>query len=156
MPLIETYPTVTVTVVVEYQGKFLLLKRSEDELYYPSVWAFPGGKAELKENLSTTIKREVYEETGLLLTDEVGFIDTYFFEDRLGIGFVVKATSDKVILSEDSSDYAWINTRAEMDTMECLPGLWKHLIRAQEILAKNALDSLDKMDLNDGFYSRLN
>ena len=148
------FPTLTVTVVVEYQGKFLLIKRSDEEIYFPSVWAFPGGKAEFHENLSGTIRREVFEETGLLITDEVAFINTYFFEDRIGVGFVVRATSDQVVLSEDSADYAWITSREEMDALECLPGLWKHLVRAQEVLASGHLDSLDKLDLNTGFYAR--
>lgn len=152
--IIETFPVLTVTVVVEYNGKFLLLKRSEDETYFPSVWAFPGGKAELHENLAGTIKREVMEETGLTLTDEAGFLNTYFFAERIGVGFVVRATGDKVVLSEDSSDYIWIETREELDKLECLPGLWKHFVRAKEVLAKGPLDSLDRMDLNTGFHAR--
>lgn len=152
--IIEEFPTLTVTVVVEYQGKFLVLKRSEDETYFPSVWAFPGGKAEFNENLCGTIRREVLEETGLIITDEAAFLNTYFFKDRIGVAFVVRATSDTVTLSEDSSDYRWISNQVELDQLECLPGLWKHLVRAQEILATGFMDSLDKMDLNTGFHAR--
>ena len=152
--IIETFPTLTVTVVVEYQGKFLLIKRSDEETYFPSLWAFPGGKAELRENLTGTIRREVLEETGLSITDEAAFLNTYFFEDRIGVGFVVKATSDQVVLSEDSSDHIWISTREELDQLECLPGLWKHFVRAQEVMALGAMDSLDKMNLNTGFHAR--
>ena len=152
--LIAEFPTLTVTVVVEYKGKFLLIKRSDEETYFPSIWAFPGGKAEFNENLAGTIRREVLEETGLVLTDEAAFIDTYFFKDRIGVAFVVRATSDQVMLSEDSSDYTWISTREEMDQLECLPGLWKHFVRAQEVLATGYMDSLDRMDLNTGFHAR--
>lgn len=43
----------------------LLVRRDFSERHMPGEWELPGGKAEVKEPIQDTIKRELYEETGL-------------------------------------------------------------------------------------------
>ena len=53
-----------VTGVVIRDGKFLLIHRLRDGNEY---WVFPGGGVEEGEDFETALKREMMEETGLML-----------------------------------------------------------------------------------------
>ncbi len=54
-----------VKAIIKKNGKILLIKRSENDRYYPGAWDLPGGNIEANECLAIALKREVYEETGL-------------------------------------------------------------------------------------------
>ena len=49
-------------IVYDEENRVLMQKRSDN-----GQWGFPGGFMELGESVQETAKREVYEETGLLL-----------------------------------------------------------------------------------------
>ena len=55
-------------VIERSDGKVLLQKRSDF-----GVWGLPGGNAEPGENLTSVAVREVFEETGLTITDPKPF-----------------------------------------------------------------------------------
>jgi 8-oxo-dGTP diphosphatase len=58
---------IRVTVVVEHQGNILLIKeKSGDHTYF----SLPGGSVEYLETISEATRREVWEETGLLVEFE--------------------------------------------------------------------------------------
>ena len=50
-------------VVLNGDGKFLLLKRSTDSNWMPEKWAIPGGHIEKGESPRTAAVRETKEET---------------------------------------------------------------------------------------------
>ncbi len=51
--------------------KFLLIKRSEREEIHEGLWDIPGGKIETGETLWEGLVREIYEETGIKLDENV-------------------------------------------------------------------------------------
>jgi 8-oxo-dGTP pyrophosphatase MutT (NUDIX family) len=51
-------------IITDKEGKVLMLLRSDND-----CWCLPGGAMDLGENLEDTALREVYEETGLQVTD---------------------------------------------------------------------------------------
>jgi 8-oxo-dGTP pyrophosphatase MutT (NUDIX family) len=53
-------------VLQKSEGKLLLLRRSADSKTNPGRWEPRGGKMEPGERLDEALKREVFEETGLL------------------------------------------------------------------------------------------
>lgn len=55
-------------VIENSDGKILLQKRSD-----LGVWGLPGGNAEPGEDLASVVRREVFEETGLTITDAKPF-----------------------------------------------------------------------------------
>jgi ADP-ribose pyrophosphatase YjhB (NUDIX family) len=55
-------------VIQDANGRVLLQKRSDF-----GVWGLPGGNAEPGEDLMSVIYREVFEETGLVITDAKPF-----------------------------------------------------------------------------------
>jgi mutator protein MutT len=68
-------PRVGVGVLILKGGKVLLGRRHEDpkkadsELHGEGTWTLPGGKVEFGEKLAETCVREVFEETGLKITE---------------------------------------------------------------------------------------
>jgi len=146
------YPNLTVTFLIEFKSKFLLISRGKKENNFPSMWAFPGGKVEFDETVIDTIKREVIEETGLELLDDACFLDSYFFKKTVGIAFLVRAMSNQVMLSTEIQDYRWISDLDELKQYNCIPGIYNHFLRAKEMLTKKAFDSLEKMNLTEFKY----
>lgn len=51
------------------EGKILALRRSSTDPSRPLTWDLPGGDIEEGEDLAESIRREVFEETGLELKD---------------------------------------------------------------------------------------
>jgi len=62
-PASAARPVLGVSVLVEHEGKVLLVQRGRPPA--AGYWAFPGGRVELGEKLAEAAAREVQEETGL-------------------------------------------------------------------------------------------
>lgn len=57
-------PFPTVDIIIEYNGKIVLIKRKNP----PLGWALPGGFVDYGESLEAAAIREAYEETGLTIS----------------------------------------------------------------------------------------
>lgn len=94
------------------EGKLLILKRAFDDIQKPSIWEIPGGRLEIGEDPREGIKRETKEETGLDI-EVLHPINIRHFErdDRQTITMIVflcKPLHDNVIISNEHSDFDWI------------------------------------------------
>ncbi|QUY45273.1 NUDIX hydrolase [Acaryochloris sp. 'Moss Beach'] len=58
-------------------GQIVLVKRRDN-----GQWSLPGGMVDWGENIQQSIKRELHEETGLLLTKMGRFVGVYSAPDR--------------------------------------------------------------------------
>lgn len=73
-----------VEVAIEYQGKFLVIKRPAGS-EAGGLLSFPGGKVDLIDEqdnydiLRAAAKREVLEEVGLTLLDPLSYVTSSFF-----------------------------------------------------------------------------
>jgi 8-oxo-dGTP diphosphatase len=56
-----------VGVILLKDGKVLLGRRSDKESHGAGTWSLPGGKIEFEETLEDAAKREVLEETGIII-----------------------------------------------------------------------------------------
>jgi len=69
-------------VVKRPDGKYLITKRKADKIWAPGHWEVPGGACLAGETSENAAKREVFEETGIDLSDaEGGFVFSYHREN---------------------------------------------------------------------------
>ena len=115
--------------LIVYNRKTLLVKRSKS-FNESEEWEYPGGAMKFGETLHETLRRELREETGLEVeTDKLLLAMTTMVGERqcIGLTYLSYATTDKVTLSEEHTDYIWANK--------------EQLIK---LLSRSMLDSLKK------------
>lgn len=108
-----------VSAVIVSEDRFLIIKRSSEDSYHQDLWELPGGKVDAGDTLEDAISREVFEETGIQLKNEV---TPFIFENHIEkeykkylnflvvlVGFVVNINNIEVQLSEEHDDFRWIN-----------------------------------------------
>lgn len=112
------------------KDQYLILKRSDKEIAFPSKWTVPGGKVESGDGIKKTLKKEFLEETGLEIKDKISFLGEYDFTRPdgyhvIGIGFVCEYESGEVKMDEqDFTEYAWMSLD-ELDNFDLIDGVRK-------------------------------
>ncbi|WP_295194431.1 NUDIX hydrolase [Veillonella sp.] len=123
----------SVKCMIFHEGDVLLLQKKDREGLRP--WEFPGGGLEFGEDLHDAALREVKEETGLAveLLDVAGLWS--YRRSKLqfltGVIFIAKATDRNVVLSNEHTDFAWVNP-ADFHKYLLQDSLRKALDRIQE------------------------
>ena len=117
-------PVVCKAIILDDDGKALLLKRGMTAPSFPGKWDLPGGHIHYGESKKLGLAREVHEETGLEVTKSTLFpydsIPNQFF-------FVVKDWQGEVQLSFEHDDFAWVDLKTELDDYPCGPNYEKVL-----------------------------
>lgn len=120
-----------VTCYLEHEGKFLIVKRSKDEVY-PSQWCAPGGKMEPGENKRQALVREIKEETGINLDKhKLEFIKTVFvrypeFDYVFSMFRINLEKKPDIHIDDEQQDYAWVTPQEALsydlvpDEAECI------------------------------------
>lgn len=91
--------------------KLLLMKRS----YYDTsagMWENPGGKKEVGETMEETLRREVFEETGIEVKEYRQLYITTINEERnpfVIIGYFVTTEKEELDLSFEHVEYKWVS-----------------------------------------------
>lgn len=123
---------VVATVYLERDGKFLILKRSEQEIQSPGKWTTPGGKVEAGDSIAKTAHKEVVEESGLEIQGELEYLgdDEFTRVDDLhviALRFLAKAKQGEVRYDKkDFTDFAWID-RLDLDNYDLVKAVKKDL-----------------------------
>ncbi len=99
-------------VVLDDNGKFLLLTRSDTHPTLAGFFDLPGGMIEKHEEPGKGIEREILEESGLRVEDlQVVYATTKFIRGRsyptLLYRVKVNGQSPSVILSQEHKAYEW-------------------------------------------------
>lgn len=105
---------ITVKGVVIYNHKILVLKRVRPSSDGYGYWEFPGGGLEYGETPHEALIRELKEETGLdihILKPVYTFtaIRPHKQYQTVGIGFLCIPTNDHVVISEEHTDYRFVD-----------------------------------------------
>ena len=143
---------IAVTGIVEKNGKYLILKRSEREVTYPGFWTVPGGKLvrheyenlALTENtdawydiVSRTLEKEIMEEAGLEIEGIRYLTDMVFIRPdnipALVLSYYCRHKAGNVALGKDMVDYAWIMPE-EGKNYQIIPGILDEIIMVDKIL----------------------
>jgi 8-oxo-dGTP diphosphatase len=136
--------SVIVNGVVVKNGKILLAQRSNEEKHVPGRWSPPGGKLDETGTfwyaLEKTVKKEVLEETGVEIEDEMyHLIDNTFNHEEddllvISIVFLCKYKAGEARPLEDTVAVKWIS-KNEIDNYEFTHANVKHyIIKAFEFL----------------------
>ena len=134
---------IAVKALLFYDGKFLLVKRSDKARGEHHFWEFPGGRMEFGETPEDALTRELMEETGLSVKIICPLQTWNFYRGDdtqiVGVTFLCKATTDTVRLSNEHDAYAWV-THDELHQYSIIPSV---------------LNDIHKLDLDD-VYAKLN
>ncbi|WP_427925294.1 NUDIX hydrolase [Streptomyces sp. cg40] len=102
-------------VVMDDDGRVLLVRRSATERFLPRVWGVPCGKLEPGEQPEDGALRELKEETGLLgeivrRIGESSFVSEYQGRETKNWqdNFLVRPLSRDITLPEPDQAYIWI------------------------------------------------
>jgi 8-oxo-dGTP diphosphatase len=115
-------------ILLDKNGRCLLLKRSMSSKGNPGKWDLPGGKIDLGETFDQALLREVMEETGLN-ADVIGVAGTSYSESPTHkiIYLILEGLAEPgdVQLSDEHEEYAWVHPR-ELPQMD-LVGQFKEI-----------------------------
>jgi 8-oxo-dGTP pyrophosphatase MutT (NUDIX family) len=126
-------PKVATSLLIDDEGKLLILKRSEKVKTYKGMWGGIAGYVEEHENPYETALKEIKEEVGLE-KDEIHFIKsldpirfTDFYNDERYdweiFAFLFKTEKkDKIDIDWEHSEYRWILT-SEIAKYKTVPHL---------------------------------
>jgi mutator protein MutT len=101
-------------LILNPQGKLLLLERSGESRHFQGDWEFPGGKIDAGESPQQAVVREVREESGLLAEIPIGepLWRTVTANASVEYSFFVwKPTNTElnIILSGEHQDFKWVS-----------------------------------------------
>jgi len=111
-------------VVLKRDGKILLVKRSPKSNHEPGKWEIPGGVVEFLEEILPALKREVREETGIVIypsrtssltvveDSQQGYIDHVFLCTRFRR---ISSSAKEVDLSKEHRLYRWATVEEALD-----------------------------------------
>jgi 8-oxo-dGTP diphosphatase len=124
-------PIVGVGAVVFDQGRVLLVQRGHAPLQ--GEWSLPGGALELGETLHEGIKREVLEETGLVV-EPVGIVETFdrIAHDSAGrvqfhyvlVDYLCRIAGGSAACASDAVDLRW----AALDDLHTIASFTREVI----------------------------
>lgn len=114
------------------ENRYLILRRSA--LKYPEIgskWDIPGGRINAGDTLPENLKREVVEETGLLIIGEPELIsaqDIIKDDNKHTVRLTYIGYADgEVIISDEHDEYKWL-TFAELRDIEPMDHYVKEII----------------------------
>ena len=99
--------------------KALILKRRPNDVHKPGKWDIPGGRLEKGENPHDGLKREVKEEAKMDINIILPVEVQHFFRDdgqKIALTiFLCTTQSDNITLSEEHTEYKWLDLETESD-----------------------------------------
>jgi ADP-ribose pyrophosphatase YjhB (NUDIX family) len=109
-------PVVGVGGVIVRDGKALIIKRANEP--YKGQWSIPGGRVELGESLVDAVRREMREETGLIV--DVGpLIEVFERIQRDGarvlyhfviVDYLCSCAGGDLCAGDDAEDAVWVTS----------------------------------------------
>src|SRR5277367_4463454 len=139
-------PIVGVGAVIIHENQVLLIQRGQEPL--KGEWSLPGGALELGETLEEGIRREVLEETGLIV-DPLAIVEVF---DRISrdadgrvqyhyvlVDYLCRVIGGELACATDAADARW----AARDDLDSVAPFTAQVIRkACEMAAALPLDQI--------------
>ena len=123
-----------VGAVIVNKDSILFVRRAQDD-FMGGIYELPSGKVDFGESLIEALKREILEETNLVIKDIIGLCDTFDYKSKRGVqtrqfNFVV-SVEDINILRLDSKEhdlFEWIQFK-NIETSEILDDMMKSITK---------------------------
>lgn len=107
-------------LVINPEGKVLILKRNSECEFEPNKWGFPGGKVMPGETTKEGSIRECLEECGIIIKPEsVEGIGEISNDDRTTSHYFKGIPESELKLGDEHQDFAWIDSD-ELDDYELI------------------------------------
>jgi len=132
---------VAVAAILENQKDEILLIKRSSHMEYPDCWEDIGGRLNPSESPEEGLRREIFEETGIKDIEIVKPLTMFHVfrkneekaeNELIGISYWCKTKTSKVKLSDEHTDYKWVEPE---DALELVghPALKRYLkIQMQE------------------------
>lgn len=143
--VVPHHQLIVVVGLIERDDKILIVRRHDPEhAQWHRRWGFPGGKIELHETPTDALRREIHEETSLVINSErlLG-VNTHHWDTPKGIQqtFILlyhcTALSGEVHLNDkENDDYIWEKPESIVLRSDLLDG---NLKMFQELFLNNYL-----------------
>lgn len=117
-----------IAVIRNSEGKYLLVQRSANDDILPLKWQNLGGKVEIGERIEFALLREIEEEVGIKLSQDIIpiFLQSYSWKKdeespyRLGLIFLFSVDNKQVIkLSDELNNFGWFDV-SEIETLDTI------------------------------------
>jgi len=151
-----------VGAVIINKGSILFVRRAKDD-FMGGIYELPSGKVDSGESLTEALKREVLEETNLVIKEIVGLSDTFDYKSKSGVktrqfNFVVLVEDvNKLRLNPEEHDlFEWIQFK-DIETSEILDDMMKSIAKKALQVVKNNEheDIVGKPHESRGGYERM-
>ncbi len=133
--------------LVQFENKYLFIRRHHEDSYSPDKWEMPGGKLDNGETIEENLIRECFEELGLNLklirtdfavVNEIGITGKYEGILAITILGLLSSTSSSVKISKEHTEHKWL-TLDEAKNLDLTP--------ASALLVKRVTGESYLMDL---------
>lgn len=117
-------------LVLNSEGKILILRRTKTAPSRPLGWDIPGGSLAFGEDPKEGMLREIKEETGILVSNVKPIDVIHFLDDdvyTLMIGYTAISQTDHVNLSFEHDEYKWISKEEFLN--ENIPATFKEFLQ---------------------------
>ena len=114
-------------IIINEDGRILILKRPDNFLSNAGKWTFPGGGNLEDENPLDTAVRETLEETGIQLNrDSLSFLDSFSEKNKPKHFFKIHCKEckdvDSKAVEDEHVDFKWIRAD-ELDNYNMMSGM---------------------------------
>jgi len=101
-------------LIIDQNGRVLVLKRSDDSSSNPGKWELPGGKPNKGETFEESFRREVLEETGFLINiqQSAGTADQLVSGHHVvHVVMIASIMSGGLAISDEHSAFQWVEMK---------------------------------------------
>jgi 8-oxo-dGTP diphosphatase len=134
-------PELSVGGIAIVDGRILLIRRGHPPA--EGSWSFPGGRVEAGEDVASALRREMAEETGLVVEPSVllGWAELIgAASHHVVLDFLVEVRSGDARPGDDAAEVRWA-TLGELRSLPLAPGIERFVAEHHErLLAAGALD----------------
>ena len=131
-------------IILNAEGQILMVKRSPN-ITYSGLWCIPCGYLEYDEDIRAGLKREIEEETNLVVQPlEVFAVHSNFHNPQqhtVGIWFLTEVLAGTPTAGDDASEVAWV----EIADPPPLAFATDQLVLAELLEKKQSIDIEDKV-----------